>query len=968
MKSNVETATSWRPCGERTVLGDIVFDSTVHCGAGHSFEQIGQDHYRFRGRAGLAPYSWRFHLSIESPGDGREITLEVADFNHFGQELWQEAATVVSGDGEQWTDLGTESIRVVPWTPTGVPACDESIDDGWHPPYGVQYRLRLDGPRLWLASPAPYTLERCRRRLRALADRCEFFTVAELGPSHYSGDHGFPLQVVKVAKPGDDGSRLRVVVIAGEHPAESAGMYACEGLLEELLRTHDLLADFSFWVVPMVNVDGAVYGRTYHNVDPCDPGSPGVNLNRDWGGHTQPENQVLWQLLQDVRPHCFLNLHNGRHRREFEVYSLPHPNLAVFMRHLRAHLPLPLQHWQPAQSEGMGCREVRKAELAEMALCFETLVLRKVPGCTTFPESYRRVGMCVLRGIVGALRDVYRRPHMKPAVPSTSTQSLRLRSSDFVAQLPPFYYVDDFAEFRDHIRRNLEVNGLPLEAGFFDVLLEATKDIETLTVSRDGCSPETLKMVDGWFRLRSMHVPAHKLSFEFDGEGEEIPFGDVLIAPEGMPAADVLAGARDFRNYVRDTRVTEREHLRDWGPFRDRLMAGTFDVPDLEHMAEGLVQWAASRQVLDSGHPYAGAVYSEEDKYDARDAAAATAAFADAWARTGDETWRERAMMARRYVCRNQVREPGNLPRHGGFVHMVHGIWGVDFRRLTSPYPGIDGVDTSVVIHLLCRAVDAGLPFTEPDRQVIREAVQWIASNEAMPGVFLHHEGARHDCQNMNALALSALVRGYSTLSEAGDSPPRAWLDAAERGIDHYLDGQEAIGVWPYIFGHTGARGQAYDSANIPDHGIGLYHLTRVLDRAPLAGHDRLRNALRRAARWYLCTARLDGDTIDLDYDRRPELGNDICFAGFTWCRFTAAATLVRVARWCDDGGPWAELALCLMEHVRRKRWRADDPSKAPVVAHARPEAKLATWCQTAEWDAVMLREMIEDLDAITSR
>lgn len=50
------------------------------------------------------------------------------------------------------------------------------------------------------------------------------------------------------------------------------------------------------------------------------------------------------------------------------------------------------------------------------------------------------------------------------------------------------------------------------------------------------------------------------------------------------------------------------------------------------------------------------------------------------------------------------------------------------------------------------------------------------------------------------------------------------------------------------------------------------------------------------------------------------------------------------------------------MEHVRRKRWQGGDPSHAPVVAHARPEAPLATWCQAAEWDAAMLGEMIDDL------
>jgi hypothetical protein len=962
MSQDQNPDTAWQPGGERRGFGGITFDGSVHCGAGHSFEQVGVDHFRCRSRSGDAPYSWRLHLCIESPGDGREITLEVADFNHCGQELWQESAAVVSRDGQRWADLGAASVRIVPWTPTGDQAHDESFDDGWHPPYGVQFRLRLDSPKLWLATPAPYPLRRCREHLRALAERCADFEVRELGPSNYSALHGFPPPLVKVAKPGKDGDRIRVVVIAGEHPAESAGMFACEGLLDELLRARDLLADFSFWVIPVANVDGVAFGRTYHNMDPDDPAKSGVNLNRDWKNRSQLETQASWRLLQEVRPHCFLNLHNGRHRREAEVYSLPDGDLGTFMRHLRAHLPLPLERWRPATQEGMGCREVRQAGLAEHAFCIETLLLRKAPGCPTFPESYRRVGMGLLRGIVAALREVYGRPNLKLAVPDPTSRPVRCHVPDFVAQLPSFYYSDDFAALAAHNRLNVEVNGLPLTPGHYDVWLAAKNGIEKLNISQGGRSAEPLPVLDGWLALRSVPVPGHKVMFGYECESSETPLGEMVVCPEGMPKAEALRDARELRSPGRDTGVSERPHLREWGPFYQKLTAPRLGSPDLEDMLADLVRWSASRQVLESGHPYRGAVYSEEDKYDARDAAAAAAVFARQASLAGDAEWHERALLARQYVYRSQVHEPGNLPRHGGFVHMVHGIWGVNFSRLDPPYPGIDGVDTCAIIHLLCRTVDLGLPFGDVDRQAIREAAQWVANSEVLPGMFLHHEGARHDCQNMNALALSALARAHATLTAAGESAPDAWLEAAVRGLGHYLDGQEAIGVWPYIFAQAGVRGGAYSQANIPDHGIGMYHLTRALERAPIAAFPGLREALGRAARWYLCLAWTDGDTIDLEYGKQPELGGDICFSGFTWCRFTAAATLIRLARFLDDPGPWRQLGLSLMEHVRRKRWQTSDPEHAPVVAHARPEAPLATWCQTAEWDAVMLGEMIEDL------
>ena len=952
----------WQLDGERTTLGDVTFDSTIHCGAGQGFHEVGPGHYRFRSRAGLAPYAWRLHFCIESPGDGREVTLEVADFNHFGQELWQECAAVVSRDGEHWEDLGTENIRIVPWTPTGVTEDDDSIDDGWHPPYGLQYRVPLDAPKLWLASPTPYTLEHCRDHLHALAARCDFFTVEEIGRTHYFGTHGFPLLMTKVAKGGRDEGKIRVVVVAGEHAAESAGMYACDGLLEELLRTHDLLADFSFWVVPVANVDGVALGRTYHNVDPDDPLARGVNLNRDWRERTQLETQAIWRLIEEVRPHCYLSLHNGRHRRELELFSLPDPRLAALMRHLREHLPLPLEHWRPATSEGMGSVEVRRAGLAEIGLCFETLLLRKVAECETFKESYRRVGMCLLRGLVAGLREIHGKPQLNALSETLGTGPLRCRAADFAAQFPSFHYNDSFDALQDHDVHSFEVNGLPLRPGYYDVRIKMVGGHESLRVMRGKPETEELKATDGWAILTSVQVPARKIAFEYEHGGGDLPFEQVLISPEGMPLGVANADATLYDRYVRNIRFDERAHFHNWQPFYERLMDDSFAAPDLEAMCDEILDWVGGRQVLDTNDAYFGAIYSEEDKYDARDAAAAAAAFTRKHKLTGEQQWLDRALAARRYAYRSQMHEPGNGPRDGGFVHMVHGIWGGNFTRLAPPYPSIDGVDTCIIIHQLCRAADLGLPLGEQDVAVIREAAQWVANSEMLPGVFRHHEGALNDCQNANSLGLSALVRAYHTLQAAGGGPPEEWLAAAERGIEHYLGGQESIGVWPYLFAQVGRRGQAYDFENVPDHGMGLVHLTRVCDKAPLADRPGLHDMLKRAARWYLGISWLDHDTIDLDYNKKLDLGNDICFSGFTWCRFTAATTLLRIARLTGEVEPWRQLALRLMEHVRRKRWQTDDPSHAPVVAHARSEAKLATWCQTAEWDASMLGEMVEDL------
>lgn len=959
----------WRPGGERTTLSGVTFDSTIPGGAGWAFSQVGPDHFRFRARAGLEPYAWRACFRIDTDRVGRAITLEVADFNHFGQELWQEQATVVSRDGDAWEDFDLPDITLVTRTPTGDPAGDDSIDDGWHPPYGVRYRLTLDAPTVWFASPPPYTLDHCARDLRALEQRTTFISVEQVARTHYADAHGFPMLMARLEKAGGERDKIRVLVVAGEHASETAGMYAAEGLLEEILRSHDLLADFSFLVVPVLNVDGAALGRTYHNVDPENPAAPGVNLARDWADRSQPETRALWQVIEGFRPHCVVNLHNGRHRLAHEVFAPPQRHLAPLMRRLREHLPLPVEWWRPDGDPRTLQSVVMTEGMADTAFCFEALLLSKVPGCGTRREGYRRTGMCLLRALVGALREVYDRPQMLALSEALGAGPVRLDARRFTTRLPWFYYAEYWSAPADAEVINLEVNGLPLLPGHYDVHLRLREGPEAVRVRRRGGRWEDCRARDGWALVPSLPVPGRMVDLEVQSADETL-LQEALIAPEGTPLAVALERATPFDRYVRDTLAGEKPHLRAdaWPRFHATLLREGFGAEDLAQMHDDLVDWIASRQVLDADSPYRGAVWSEEDKYDARDAAAAAACFARRHARTRDERWLKRARTARRYCYLSRRIEPGNPPHHGGFLHMVHGRWGVEFRRLEPPYPGIDGVDTCIIIQLLCRAAEEGLALNETACDVIRDAADWVARNEPLPGVFLHHEGATHDCQNSNALAVGALVRAFYALHDAGADPPQDWLHAAHRGLEHYVHGQEAIGVWPYVFAQVGRRGQAFSFENIPDHGIGLYHLTRVAHLTPPALEAGLPEALKRAARWYLCVSRLDGDTIDLEYDTRPDLGADICFSGFTWCRFTAAATLLRIARLTGEREPWAHLALRLMEHVRRKRWQTDDPARAPVISHARPEAMLATWCQAAEWDAVMLGEMMDDLEEMGGR
>ncbi len=962
-------ATMDLPNQQRVSLDGITFDSRFPCGNGHDFRKVGPNHYRFRARAGREPYAWRFYFKIECPdAAGREITLEVADFNHAGRTLFHEGATVWSTDDRHWTSLDPQRMAIVDSTPTGRAEIDARYGDRAHVPYGVRYRLRLAAGPMWFASPTPYALARrdaCLARLAAAHP--DLVQLIAVGESRHSRSHGYPVRAARIAKRDRTPALPNIVVIAGEHSAESAGMYACEGWMEEVLAHRDWLDRYAFCFVPVVNVDGVCCGTTYHNV-PATPGDgPGENMSVDWREPKQPEIRALRALVLEWRPVFFASLHNGRHRSSLEALGPTGPESDALLAAWRRALGLPVEGIR-FRAGSRAFNVLSEQNITPMAYTVETLLLVRQEGCSSMQESYLLTGRQLARGTVAALdaRPETAAPaaaDRAPAQPPKVATGLRFAAADFTAQLPWFYHGMPFERWQGHDVYSFEVNGLEIPPGEYAVALLPQGARASLAVGFDGVHFTDIPVHDGRAELPTQTIDNRLLRFYVQSPGAkpEGPLESVLVYPASMPYAAARDAAIPFTTYRRDIRLADHEILRaeGWDEFHAILRRESFGKQELRGMFADLLDWCRRRQVLDRADAHYGAIHSEEDKYDFRDAAAAAVCFAHAWRDTKDEAWRQRALAARSYVYQGQhVEDPANAQQYGGFCQMVDGLWGPPFRRLSDKLPNVTGVETCIAVNLLVRTIELGLEPAEEDLRRLELAARWVAANEFRPGVFHHHEGSTGDCQNSNVLGAMALARAHEALERLGRRPPAAWISAAQRGMRHYVEGQEAIGCWPYLFATIG-RGQAYHERNLPDQGMGAYHFL-VACRTPLfRDWPQAEDRMQRAARWWLCNSRIDrrGPLATIDLDDRKASGS-LKFSAFTWCRFMAAATLLRIAEHTGEREPWQSLARRYMEHVHTKLWNHTDPHTAPVRRATRDDMKLCSWIQAAEWDAVLLRDM----------
>lgn len=75
-------------------------------------------------------------------------------------------------------------------------------------------------------------------------------------------------------------NRKAIIIMARQHPGETQGSFVCDGVIDRLVAKGSkevelLRKNFVFYVIPMVNPDGVIFGHYRTNL-------AGKDLNRKW--------------------------------------------------------------------------------------------------------------------------------------------------------------------------------------------------------------------------------------------------------------------------------------------------------------------------------------------------------------------------------------------------------------------------------------------------------------------------------------------------------------------------------------------------------------------------------------------------------------------------------------------------------------------------------------------------------------
>lgn len=167
----------------------------------------------------------------------------------------------------------------------------------------LSFELTPEYNSVFFAYFAPYTYDQHFDLVHA-AQMTEMCVMENLGMSSQGRD----LDLLIAGTPGN--GKTKIWIIARQHPGESQASWFMEGFIERLLDTDDplsrtLLEKAVFYIVPLVNPDGAILGNLR-----CT--ATGANLNREWAEpniENSPEVFHIKNKMDETGVDLMLDIH-----------------------------------------------------------------------------------------------------------------------------------------------------------------------------------------------------------------------------------------------------------------------------------------------------------------------------------------------------------------------------------------------------------------------------------------------------------------------------------------------------------------------------------------------------------------------------------------------------------------------------------------------------------------------------------
>lgn len=278
------------------------------CGGGKRLTQLEGNHWRVEANGDPSGYNKYFCVRIEAGPDEAPATLALDV--HPDADLGSDGAAFFASHFPSNVWCATEDWTL--WHPLRNQWEDSVAFHGDH----IAIRIPVTpGMKLVLATNPP--LRYSNLMAWAEAQHARHGARLEVGSLGLSADgREIPLLRLPGARPG----LPRLVVLAGQHPSEHCGNWACQGIVEYALsaisEAREISDNFDVAVVPMINPDGNVRGLSGANAE-------GVNMFSDFreASPQATESRRLWDwLTQSFTPRVLLHFHGFM---GWKVFSQP---------------------------------------------------------------------------------------------------------------------------------------------------------------------------------------------------------------------------------------------------------------------------------------------------------------------------------------------------------------------------------------------------------------------------------------------------------------------------------------------------------------------------------------------------------------------------------------------------------------------------------------------------------------------